>query len=173
MQLNKVLRQLTAFLGVPLMVFFLATSPAAKAQSLTTGAITGSVLDPTRAAVANATITVTDIETSASRTVKTGPNGNYSVPSLVPGQYKLSVSAPGFKTQEQGPVSVVVSQSLNLDFKLELGTTTQVVEVTSAPPLVQTATPNTTTTVTSQLIDTLPNPGMDLSYVAQIAPGAI
>jgi hypothetical protein len=146
---------------------------AVRAQTLTTGAITGLVNDPSGAAVPNATVTASSAETGVTRTVSTGSNGSFTVSQLNPGQYKVSVQASGFRTQEQGPVAVVVSQTINLDFALELGKTTEIVEVTAQGTLIHTSNPNTTTTLNAQSIANLPNPGNDLTFEAQIAPGAL
>jgi carboxypeptidase family protein len=144
-----------------------------RAQTLSTGAITGLVTDPSGAAVPNATVTASSTETGVVRTVTSGSNGSYTVAQLNPGRYKVSVKATGFRTQEQGPVAVVVSQTINLDFALELGKATEIVEVTAQGTLIQTSNPNTTTTLNAQSIANLPNPGNDLTFEAQIAPGAV
>ncbi|HEV2493860.1 MAG TPA: carboxypeptidase regulatory-like domain-containing protein [Terriglobia bacterium] len=142
-------------------------------QSLTTGAIIGTVTDPTGAVVPNAQITATNTATGASRTTQTGANGSYTVSQLEPGEYKVSVSASGFRTSAVGPVVVSVSHTANADVALEVGAQTQTVEVTGAAQMIETSNPNTTTTVNARALADLPNPGNDLSYVAQIAPGAI
>lgn len=144
-----------------------------EAQSLTTGAIAGVVTDPSRAAVTKAEVTVSNLDTDQERGTTTGPYGSYTVSQLQPGRYKVVVSARGFKASELGPIAVAVSQTANADVTLELGAQTEVVQVTAAAQLLEPANPNTTTTVTSQAIAALPNPGMDLTYLAQVAPGAI
>lgn len=148
-------------------------SARVSAQSLTTGAMSGTVTDPTAAVVPGATVTVTNMGSGDTRTLTTDSTGSYLITLLVPGDYRLKVSAKGFKTAEQGPITVTVSQTAAVNITLEVGTATQTVEVVANAQLIQTENPNTTTTVSTNLIDTLPNAGNDLSYVAQIAPGAI
>jgi hypothetical protein len=107
------------------------------------------------------------------RATTTGTAGHYVVSQLTPGEYKVSVTASGFRTQEQQPISVSISQTMDVNFRLEIGKVTETVEVSSGAALIQTQNPNTTTTVGATQLAELPNPGMDLSYVAQVAPGAI
>ncbi len=147
--------------------------PTLWAQSLTSGAIAGSITDQTAALVPGATVTVTNIGTGDTHTVTTNAEGHFQIPLLVPADYRIKVEAKGFRIADQGPITVIVSQTSSVNVTLEVGTATQTVEVTANAQLIQTENPNTTTTVSTQLIDSLPNAGNDLTYVAQIAPGAI
>jgi carboxypeptidase family protein len=174
MNFKRNLWSVASLLAAAIVLLHLAFPATARAQaSLTTGAIAGTVTDPTGAVIPHATVTATNEGTNASRSATSGANGGYVVPLLDPGDYKVTVKAAGFRTAEQGPITVIVSQTLDLNFKLELGTATQVVEVTGAAPLLQTTNPNTTSTLGAQQIENIPNPGMDLSYEANFAPGAI
>ena len=146
---------------------------AAVAQTITTGAIAGTVLDPTGAVVPGAIVTSTNVGNNTQRSVSTGSNGSYTISQLNPGDYKVSVKASGFQLSDIGPISVAVSQTATVNVTLQLGTATQTVEVSAAAMMVQTDNPNTTTTVNSQSIANLPNPGSDLTFEAQIAPGAL
>jgi hypothetical protein len=148
-------------------------APAGRAQTLTTGAIAGEVTDPAAAAVPNATVTATNIGTDEVRTTTTGTAGDYVLSQLSPGDYKVSVTAGGFRTREQEPITVSISQTVDVNFQLEIGKMSETVEVSSEAALIQTQNPNTTATVDTRQLAELPNPGMDLSYEAQIAPGAI
>jgi hypothetical protein len=153
------------------MAFLLA--PAALPQTLTTGAITGIVTDPTGAVVPNAKVTLTSPETGSTRTTTTGPNGSYAFAQINPASYTIEVQAPGFRTAEQTPIIVTVSQTATVNVRLEVGQASQTVEVQAAAPLIQTDNPNTTTTVSAQSIANLPNPGGDLTFEAQFAPGGV
>jgi hypothetical protein len=147
--------------------------PYAPAQSLTTGGIAGVVTDPTGAVVPHASVTATEIGTGSERTVTTQNDGTYSLGLLEPSQYSVKVTASGFRSAEQGPVTVALSATTSLNIKLEVGQASQTVEVSGAAPLIETSNPNTTTNVTGTQLASLPNPGNDLSYVAQVAPGAV
>lgn len=145
---------------------------SAAGQTLTTGGITGQVLDPSGAAIPGATITATSAKTGAVRTAVTSGTGNYAISQLPPGGYTLKATAKGFKAQV-GAVTVAVSATARANFKLPVGSETQTVEVSASSPIISTSNPNTTTTVTARQVSLLPNPGGDLTYEAQVAPGAV
>lgn len=161
------------FQALSAMLIVLACTCGAWAQTLTTGAIAGSVADQSGAMVPNAGVTAKSLTTGEVRTTTTSTAGTYNFSQLLPGQYQVSVKASGFKSQNLGPVAVAISQTSTVNFKLEIGAATQTIEVTAGAEMIQVDNPNTTTTVTATAISNLPNPGMDLSYVAQVAPGAI
>jgi hypothetical protein len=98
-------------------------------------------------------------------------SGAYSFPQLAPGHYKLHISAIGFKSAYVAAVSVNLSTVTTENVKLQVGQEVQMIQVEGAPPLLQARNPNTTTTLTSQTLMTLPNPGEDLTYAALVAPG--
>jgi hypothetical protein len=95
-----------------------------------TGQITGTVFDQTGGVIPNATVTATEPSTKATRTVTTS-NGIYAFPSLLPGRYELTATAPNFQTLKQA-VTVTIGSKIGLDFRLMVGTQTQVVEVEEA-----------------------------------------
>jgi len=142
------------------------------AQTIVTGAVAGTITDPSGAAVAGATVTLTSTETNEVRTQTTGPSGSYQFPLLKPGEYNVAVAQEGFERSTQS-VQVLLGQTTRTDIKLQLGTAQATVEVTGAPPLLQTENANITTTISSQQIQALPNPGNDITYIAQTAPGVV
>ena len=115
------------------------------AQTLTTGAISGTVTDPTGAVVPGATVTVTNVDTGAVRTVHGNASGAYEVPQLNPGQYRVKVEVKGFRPEEVGPIAVAVSQVATVNIHLEVGRMTQLVEVAGQAAMIQVENPNTTT----------------------------
>jgi len=161
------------WLVVALFSTFFLYSATAMAQTLTTGAISGTVTDPTGAVVPHATVTATNTGTGAVRTTHTNTSGEYVVSQLNPGQYRLKVTATGFREEEVGPITVAVSQVAIMDVRLEVGRVTQLVEVTTQASIISTDNPNTTTNLTANQLDAIPNPGNDLTYEANFAPGAV
>jgi carboxypeptidase family protein len=155
------------------LVMTLVFSSATWGQTLTTGAITGTVTDPSGAVVPSASVALNSEQTGVKRTATTGSNGSYTFAQLNPGNYMVTVNATGFNAATMGPVAVAVSQTAQVDFQLRVGAATQTVEVTGAAVLLQTSNPNTTTTLNAQAISELPNPGSDLTFEAQVAPGAL
>jgi len=94
------------------------------------------VKDPTGAAVPSAVLNLRSLATSAVVTSKAGSDGLYGFPNLVPGVYELSVQAKGFREYVQKGISVNIDQQVRVDISLEVGATTEVVEVSAnASPL--------------------------------------
>jgi len=152
---------------IPVNSFYLA------AQTGTSSAISGRVADTSGAALTRAQVTATDVETRAVRTEQTDENGRFLFSELNPGAYTVTVSASGFAAQSSRPVAVEVGRTVTLDFKLAVATGEQTVEVTASEALPALDNPNTSTTLEARTISNLPNPGQDLTFVAQFAPGAL
>lgn len=116
----------------------LLLSNPASAQR-TTGTLRGQVLDPTGAVVPDASVTVTNQETGVTVKVTTTSAGTYAVPSLIPGLYKITVEAKGFKGFQLKDVNVSANQDNVADAKLDLGVATEIVEVSSGAVEIQTS----------------------------------
>ncbi|MGH9446800.1 MAG: TonB-dependent receptor, partial [Terriglobia bacterium] len=140
-------------------------------QTLTTGGLTGAIQDPSGAVIPHASITLTSIETGAVRKLISNVHGVYRFSQLAPGQYRLHITANGFKSADVGPITVPLSGVTTDNVTLQVGSMVQMIQVQGASPLIQTSNPNTTTTLTSRTLMTLPNPGEDLTYAALVAPG--
>ena len=163
---------LTIKLGF-LLLFALTLCPiSSTGQSLTSGDIAGTVLDPTGAAVPSATVTLTNLDTGAKQTAPTSSTGAYRFALLNPGNYSVAISASGFQSAQQ-KIVVSVGQASTVNIKLEMASAnTTVVEVTGGGNVVQTENANVSTNITPEAIANMPNPGNDLTYFAQTAPGA-
>lgn len=120
------------------------------------GSISGSVTDPSGAAVAGATITAKNDATGLTVTVKSTDAGLYSLPNLPPGNYTISAELTGFQKYEHTGVTVQIATTTNLDVSLTMGAVTQTVTVKGGAPLIQTSTSSVTTNVQTQLISNLP-----------------
>lgn len=103
------------------------------------GSILGRVTDPSGAVVPGAAITVTNEETNVSVEVRTNQEGNYNVPYLLPGRYRVSVASPGFRTAEQRGVIVQINDRIELNLTLEVGATAESVVIKAESPMLQTA----------------------------------
>jgi hypothetical protein len=120
------------------------------------GSITGIVSDPSGGTVPDATVTATNVATSASRTTQTTSVGLYTIPELPAGTYKVTVEKAGFKAGVVDSVNVIVNTSTRIDVSLALGTTTQTVEVIAAAALLQTDRTDVGSTLTTHEILNLP-----------------
>lgn len=150
----------------------LLASVSLMAQTTTTGDITGIVTDPSNAIVPGASVTLKDIGKGATQTATTNKDGSYRFSSLIPGMYSVTVSSSGFKTVDR-ELEVRVGQITSGDFQMPLGTSSQTVTVTEQSPLLQLDSGNLTSTIGEKQAENIPNPGNDLTYMAQIAPGSM
>src|SRR5258708_3250376 len=141
-----------------------------RAQSIITGAVSGTVTDPAGAILPNATVTLTNTATADIQNGKTNTSGVYLFPLLKPGEYTVTVQESGFRVAV-AKVSVTLGQTATADLKLELGDTTQSVEVTVGGVEVQTEDGNISSNFDTHQVENIPNPGGDLTYIAQLAPG--
>src|ERR1035437_5984570 len=157
---------------VPILAM-LAGSGALWGQSETTSAITGQVLDQSGGAVAGATVTVTHGETGLRRQVHTDESGRFSFPELRPGAYFVRGPPPEFEDQVTPSVAAGLGEPRSVNFTLKISEAQADMTVMSEAPLINVENPNTTTTLTGKAIQDLPNPGGDMTYPAQFAPGAL
>jgi hypothetical protein len=150
----------------------LALSFSAFAQ-VQNGQFNGTVIDPTGAAVANAKVTATNPATNLSVSVTTNSNGNYSLKELPVGTYKLTAEAPGFKTFSDNNVVLNAGLIEHVDFKLQIGKASEVVEVIGAAAQVNTDDSKLSETVTSSQITNLPLNGRNVFDLMQLNTGAV
>ena len=146
---------------------------AALGQGETTSAIVGEVRDASGAVIPGATVTVTDRETGMKRTASTDEAGRFNFPQLKPDAYSVKVEAQGFELQQNDNVVSGLGQKQTVDFTLRLARSLETVEVNSEPPLINPENANTSTTLNAPALENLPNPGGDLTYPLQFAPGAL
>jgi hypothetical protein len=149
-----------------------SASPALYAQS-TYGSIAGSVTDNSGAAVTAANVTLTNLGTQEKRTQSSGSDGLYTFVNLFPGQYRIDVEKQGFKRFAQTPVTVDVQQNTRVDAALQVGEVSQVVEVTSETPLLQSETSSLGTVVDIREANELPLNGRNIFNLATITPSVI
>lgn len=139
-------------------------------QSITSGDIAGVVTDPSGAAIPNATVTITNDATGRTNTVNSNGQGFYRAPFLQPGSYTVSANASGFQANTV-KLQVILGQTANGNIPLAVTSASTTVEVTTTPTQIDNG--NISTGFTEEQISLVPNPGNDLSAVAQTAPGAI
>jgi Carboxypeptidase regulatory-like domain/TonB dependent receptor-like, beta-barrel len=152
-----------------LITFFFVIQSAAQT---TNGSITGRITDPSGAVIPAAEIDVTNEGTNVTRGAKTDATGSYIIPQLPPGLYSISVKKEGFATQIRTGVQLEVNQSATLDFKLTVSSTRQTVQVTGAPPALNTTSATLQDVVQHQAIVDLPLNGREFTGLALLTPGA-
>ncbi len=137
----------------------------------TTGSIFGTVQDQSGQFVANATVTLTDVQTGIAHTAETNASGNYVFPSVRPGEYKVETVATGFGAQTTSGLHVDANQNAQASFTLSVGAQNQNVTVTSAAALVDTRESQLGETIDIKRIEDLPLNGRDVSSLVQLVPG--
>ena len=154
----------------PTLLLLFATAPFSLAQH-TEGRVTVTVLDPQNAVVPNASLELTDPATNEKRSAETRNAGTFTFVNLPPGKYKLTISAAGFQ-QAVYDVVVAGTKSTDIDAKLQLEGTTEMVQVeTTATPVVETTQVAIGTVIDLKHIESLPFVGRDISALARIVPG--
>jgi hypothetical protein len=170
--MEKTMVRIGFFKVLGVFVVFLCLAVGAFAQSVTAGDINGTLTDSTGAIIPNGRITVTNPATGETKTVTSGSAGEFRVSLLSPGAYKVTATAPGFSTLST-TISVAAGSVTTDNLKLTVGQNSTTVEVTAAPEIVNTTNGDITTVFTAEQVSALPNPGNDLTFVAQTAPGSV
>jgi len=154
-----------------LLVALCLAIPAAS-QNLVSGDITGIVSDPSGAVLPNVQVTLKNNQNGQTQTTNTNAQGVYRFSLLTPGNYTISAAPQGFQTTQRN-ANVTVGQAVTANLQAAVSSASQTVEVTAEGGVVQTQNANISTNYTPEQIATTPNPGNDLSYIVQTAPGAV
>src|SRR5947209_5346802 len=152
-----------------LTVFFWAAY--LRAQTVT-GSISGTILDPSGAAVAGVQVEAVNIGTGLRRTAESSESGTYTIAQLPPGIYDLSVQKPGFAKETHRGLQLLVNQNITFDFNLSLSTVSQDIEVTAAPPALEAQSATLGQVVQHAQIVDLPLNGRSFTQLVLLTPGA-
>src|SRR5438876_8834746 len=153
-----------------LLVFLL--SPFRLAAQATEGSILGTVTDSSGAAVPQATVRVTSVETGAERVAETSSTGEYVVTNLSVGSYTVAIEAKGFRRAVHPPVSITVKARVRVDAILQVGEVTQALNVTGSTTLIKTDTAEVGGVVSRQVLQEVPNFGRNFLSLAGLVPGS-
>lgn len=155
-----------------LLLTLVAGMLTANAQT-TFGTVVGNVTDPSGALVPKATVTLTSEGTGQVRTMQTTSAGTYSFVNLDPGSYNLQVEQSGFKTIKRKGIAVLVGTTTREDVVLTVGNANQEVEVTAAPPLIQTDSATLGSVVGQKTISAMPLSGRNVNNLLTLVPGVV
>jgi Carboxypeptidase regulatory-like domain len=150
-----------------------ACTSRVSAQSSTTGGLSGTVTDPSGAVIAGATVTATDIATGQSRQATSDASGLYQISQLAPGNYSVKFSASGFQTAQVPSVTVNVTETAVLDHRLEIGSQTQEVTVSSTAETIQTQNATVGGLVSGTTVTDLPLSTRNYTQVIDLSPGVV
>lgn len=170
MSSRKPTRFLLWAVGITICLLF---SLPAGLQAQVTGSISGYVKDQTGAAVPGAQVTATLVSQNVSVSAESNSEGFYQLNAVQPGLYSVSVEKTGFQKLTHTNVTVNVNQPVRLDLALALGRLTQAIEVSAAPPLVNTSSATTSDLIDDRRIVDLPLNGRNVIGLAVTVPGVL
>jgi hypothetical protein len=145
--------------------------PVSAQQS--TGAIVGTVVDPTGAAVKDATVTAKDVERGTVLTTRTNDTGSFDFPVVPVGNYQVKAEGAGFQTEVQPTFTLTLNQTARFSFKMKIGQKTETVEVTGTGPILQTDTTLLGSIVDSRTAQQLPLSTHNLNQLTLISSGGV
>src|SRR5215475_3092423 len=169
-----VLQRCKAFLPsciAVLAVCLLIGTPALLAQTSNTGTVAGTVVDPSGAAVVDATVTMIDPATNTTRTTPTNDAGRYIFANVTPAVYNVTLTKAGFRTAKLTNQVVNVSTTRTLNITMELGAVTQTVEVTATGSDLQSLNDKMGNTVAGDQLQNLPSIQRDAATFVTLQPG--
>ncbi|MBV9885504.1 MAG: carboxypeptidase regulatory-like domain-containing protein, partial [Acidobacteria bacterium] len=164
--------QTSALLLLVALAFHMVT-PRTTAQTPGTGAITGTISDPSGARISSARVTILNKDTNFTRDVSTAGDGVFRAALLPPGDYSLTVEASGFVSQSTANVHVLASNTTSIDFKLQIGTSMTTVEVMENVELAETQSSALGQTTDGQTIQALPLANRNFTQILALSPGVI
>ncbi len=148
----------------------LAAPVGVRAQNVT-ATVVGTVVDETGAAVPDTTVRATNLATGISAATQTNERGDFTIPRLAPGKYRITGERETFKTAVVPEVELLVDQTARVDLTLRVGAVTETVEVTAALPVVESETSSVSQVVDTHQMENLPLNGRSFYELAQLAPG--
>lgn len=134
--------------------------------------LTGQVTDPSGAVIGGATVTAVETSTGTTYTNKTSDRGVYYIPYVLPGTYTVTAEANGFKSFVQENVLLKASQTFSQSFRLEVGSASEKVVVTDAPPELETASASGGTVIDSRQLESVPVNGAQVYMLIGTTPGS-
>ena len=158
------------YLTLTCLSLFLVATPFARAQ-VDEGSISGTIQDTSGAVVAGAQVTLLNTDQGITLQTRAGNSGEYFFSPVRIGHYTVSATAKGFAKTTQENLEVAVGQHLLVNVQLKPGAATETVEVTTAPPLLQTEEASVGQVVTQESVNSLPLNGRNFTFLAQLGAG--
>jgi len=166
------MKKLTCGVAMLLLAFgLIAFLLPASAQEVTAG-ITGTVVDPSGAALKGASATATDTERGTVWTAQTNDAGVFNLTRLPVGTYTVRVTAPGFEAEIYPAFTLVLNQTASLNFRMKMGQVSETMEITGAAPLLQTQSTEVSTVIDANTNVSLPLSSRNYLQLTLLSPGA-
>jgi hypothetical protein len=142
------------------------------AQS-TSASLSGRITDPSKARIAGARVDAINVATNIRDETSTNAAGEYSLPSLVPGTYRIEVEKPGFNKLVRPDVILHVQDALDIDFEMPVGAGSESVTVEGGAPLLNTSDATVSTLVDNRFVENMPLNGRSFSALIDLTPGVV
>ena len=163
------MRKVPAFV----VVLILSVHPAVVPAQSTNGSISGRVIDPSHAVIANANVTAVNAGTNFRYETTTNNSGEYYLTNLPPGSYRLEVEKTGFKKLLRPVVELHVQDALAIDFEMAVGFVSDTVRVEAGAPLVNTTSATVSTVVDQTFVENIPLNGRSFQTLIMLTPGVM
>jgi hypothetical protein len=135
--------------------------------------IGGRVTDAQGAVVPDAAVVVVADDTGLKQESRTNSQGNWTVQFLLPGPYRFTIAAPGFKTENRQGITLQTADNKQIDVQLEVGSSSQTVEVTAEAPLIDTTSATSGTVISKEQITEIPSSSHVATLLATLSPGVL
>ena len=154
-------------------IALILASGSAIAYSQSTATLSGTVTDPSGAVVPQAQVTVHGLSTGVDRTAASDPAGSYTIPSLQPGNYSVSVRASGFADYKLASVTLQVDQNVTANVKLGVASAGQIIQVQAAAPLIDAQTSTVGQVIDQTTVQKIPLNGRHFLDLTNLTPGTV
>ena len=162
------MRTFHAFVLLPLLFY-----PLLVRGQTTNASLTGRVTDPSKATIADAKVASVNLSTNFRYESTTNGEGEYTLPNLPPGTYRMAVEKSGFKKLIRPDVTLHVQDALAIDFELPIGSAVETVVVQAGAPLVNTTSATVSTVVDQTFVENMPLNGRSFQTLIMLTPGVV
>jgi hypothetical protein len=166
-------RSRVSSLVVLFFIFFFLFFPLILRAQTTNASLTGRVTDPLKARIADAKVTAINVATNIRVEVTTNAVGEYYLPSLLPGTYRIEAEKAGFKKLVRPDVILHVQDALDIDFEMTVGSAAESITVEGGAPLLNTSDATVSTLVDNRFVENMPLNGRSFSALISLTPGAV
>lgn len=165
-------KRVSFFVFLSVLFAFILVSVPGHAQ-VAGATVTGTITDTSEGAIAAAQVSITNTATGITTAVSTNSVGFYAIPNLIPGPYQVTIRADGFQTEIRSGITLTVGGRQVLNIAIQVGQTSQKIEVSGEPPTVDLGSSSLGTVVNSTTVVELPLNGRDWTALAALQPGVL
>src|SRR5262249_31528332 len=154
-------------------VFLCAVDAAAVYAQSERASVTGRVTDPSKAVITGAHVVVVNLSTNVRYEGATGDSGDYYITALPPGTYRIEVEKTGFQTVIKSDLVLHVQDTIQINFEMTVGSSSEIVTVTAQTPMMNTTDASVSTVVDRQFVENMPLNGRSFQSLITLTPGTV